>query len=112
MTFTYDLTSPTDLTRVRYQIQDTDAANPRFQDEDIEFVLSENDNNVARAVLSILRAEQVKLATLPNYQADWLKVERQYQREQLQELIDEKEALAVDSGDVTSGARVIFLDRL
>ena len=111
MTFTYDLTAPTDLTRVRFLIQDTDPANPRFQDEDLQFMLDENNGNVDQAVITVLKSEQVRLATLPNYQVDWLKVERQYQREQMKQLIDEKEAEAEAGDSASAGTGAIFLTR-
>ena len=111
MTFTYDVSAPNDITRVRFEIQDTDAANPRFQDEDIQFILNENSGSIPLAVLAILRAEQTRLATLPNYHADWLKVERQYQRDALAKLIDRKEGEVAVSSDSSSGSGIVFLSR-
>ena len=115
MTFTYAPVSPDSLTRVRYHIQDTDADNVRFQDEEIQFVLTDNNGSVADAVLSLLRAEQAKLATQPDFTADWLKVDRRYQLEALKALLARKAGELVPS--VVSGiqaekpARVIFTER-
>ena len=61
MSFTYDLTSPTDVTRVRFRLLDTDSMNPRFQDEAIQFALNEG-GTVAQAVRILLQAEQRQAA--------------------------------------------------
>ena len=104
-----------DITRVRYHIQDTDATNVRFQDEEIQFVLAENDGDVASAVLSLLNAELAKLATQPDFTADWLKVERRYQIEALKALLARKagelEPSVVSGIQAEKPARVIFTER-
>jgi hypothetical protein len=74
MTFTYNLDTPNDITRVRYHLQDTDSAVAIFSDEEISFVLGET-GSVGGAVVSLIRAAMTKLAHEPDGTADWLRVD-------------------------------------
>ena len=107
MTFTYDLAMPTDLTRVRFQIQDVDSDSPRFQDEDISFALSEG-GSVGDAVRLLLLAERRRAAMTPDFKADWLTVENWREVDSIGKLLADPTTIA----DTTTGrAKVIYLDR-
>lgn len=71
--FTYDLASPTDTTRVRFHTGDTDSAAPLFTDEEIQFVISEQ-GTWKKAVIACLENLKARLATSPEFTADWLSV--------------------------------------
>ena len=106
MTATYDITSPTDKDRVRFQIQDTDLNTPRFQDEDIEFALSEG-GDVAGAIVLLLRADRVRAAMTPDFTADWLRVESQKQVDEIGKLLADPTSVSPD----VRGVRVLYPDR-
>ena len=113
MTFTYDVSAPTDITRVRYNIADTESSSARYQDEEIAFVLSEHGGSVGATVLSLLRRELAKLASQPNFRADWLQVDLQYQQKALESLIDAKSTEYADDTDPITGQStdVVYLKR-
>jgi len=90
MTFTYDLTTPTDLTRVRYHIGDTDEVTAIFSDEEIDFVLDEESNDVGATVVSCINAVIAKLAHEPDMQADWLKIDWRRSADNWLRLLSEK----------------------
>lgn len=92
MTFTYTPSAPTDLTRVRFHIQDTLEATAIFSDEEINFVLSEEDDVVGKAVISCINAIIAKLAGEPDMQADWLKIDWRRSAESWRALLAEKKA--------------------
>ena len=94
MSFTYDLTAPTDITRVRFRLLDTDSKNPRFQDEAIQFALSEG-GTVAQAVRILLAAEQIQAAIDPK------------KRPVVQNVSD----VLGRSSDTDSGSQVVLLER-
>lgn len=52
MTFTYDDPNNSDLEAVRFRIQDIDEDRPLLTDEEIEYELSEADDDVLQAALS------------------------------------------------------------
>lgn len=80
MAFTYDLTSGfTDLTRVRFHINDVVEDEARFQDEEIVAVIEEAGSWQA-AVIDLLENLILKLST-PNFQADWLRVDNSTARD-------------------------------
>jgi hypothetical protein len=74
MTFSYDLTAGfTDLARVRQALGDTDASAPRFSDEEIAATLAEH-GGWQMAVLALIDSLLARLS-LPDFQADWLRVD-------------------------------------
>lgn len=74
MTFTYDLVTPTDVTRVRRHLGDTDQNTAIFSDEEISFILDE-EGTVAKAVIACIKTIIAKLSAEPNMKADWLQVD-------------------------------------
>ena len=89
MTFTYDLDTPTDLTRVRYAIRDTVESTSIFSDEEINFVLGE-ESSVQNAVVSLLRAKIGELSNEDDFRADWLQVDTSKRLAALKELLKQK----------------------
>ena len=77
MTFTYDLSSGsfTDLTRVRFHIDDIDSSVPKFTDEEINVVLDET-SDYKITVIWLLQTLIVRLSSDPDFQADWLKINK------------------------------------
>lgn len=74
MSFSYDLVTPTDVTRVRRHISDTEEATAIYSDEEISFILSE-EGTVAKAVIACIKQVIAKLAAEPNMKADWLQID-------------------------------------
>lgn len=75
MTFTYDTSSPTDITRVRYHLADTVEAEAIWTDEDITYAISLQDGSWQRAVVSLIEQYMTTLARTPDFNADWLSVD-------------------------------------
>ena len=92
MTFTYNLTSPTDTTRVRYHIGDVEEVAAIFSDEEISFVLDEEDDDVGKAVVSCITSIIARLNHEPDFQADWLKIDWRRSAEHWRVLLAEKKA--------------------
>lgn len=90
MTFTYDLSNPGDRERVRYHIQDTDADAVMFSDEEIDFVLSEEGQDVGRTVISLIQAAIGKLAREPDMTADWLRIDWRRSSDNWKQMLREK----------------------
>lgn len=88
--FTYDLGTPTDLTRVRFHIGDTNAESPRYSDEELTFLLSENGGDVPTTVIAAIRGLIARLAGDPNFTADWLTVDIKAAIDGLKSLLKEK----------------------
>jgi hypothetical protein len=74
MSFTYNLSTPTDVTRVRFHIGDTDATLAIFSDEEIEFVITEA-GSYQRAVIWCIQNIITKISAEPDSTADWLRVD-------------------------------------
>lgn len=75
MAFTYTpSTTPTDLTKVRYYIADTDSTTAMFQDDEINMALA-MEGSVGAACVSLLKRKITELSNNPNMQADWLRVD-------------------------------------
>lgn len=74
MTFSFDLVTPTDVTRVRRHISDTDETTVIFSDEEIQFNLDE-EGTVNKAVIALIKQIIAKLSNEPDMQADWLRVD-------------------------------------
>ena len=89
MTFTYDLGTPTDITRVRYAVRDTVEATALFSDEEIQFVLDET-GSVQSAVVSLLRSKIGELANEDDFRADWLQMDSSKRLAALKALLVEK----------------------
>lgn len=75
MTFNYDLTTPTDITRVRFHVGDTDPDAAIFSDEEITFVIAESGGEWRRAVIACLKSIIGRISAAPDFTADWLKVD-------------------------------------
>lgn len=104
MTFSYNVSTPDDITRIRYAITDTDEATAIFQDEEINFVLSE-EGSVGAAVVSLIETIIRQLAHEPDSQQDWLRVDwRRSQAEWRKILADQKRKYGI--GTITSTSTV------
>lgn len=73
MTFTYTPSSPTDLTRVRFHVGDTDSTAALFSDEEINFMISEK-GTWQKATIACLENLRAKMAGSPEFTADWLSI--------------------------------------
>ena len=64
MAFTYDLSALSDnpLYQVRFRLGDTDENNASFQDEEIEYALNCNNNDVVHACIECVEALLPRLA--------------------------------------------------
>lgn len=112
MTFTYDLVAVTDLTRVRFHTGDTDEDTAKWSDEEIQFVISEQDGNWKKAVIVLIQNLLAEMARTPNFTADWLRVDAQSARESLKALLAEKKAELGLSTNVASSVHVYRADSL
>lgn len=75
MAFTYTPgTTPSDLTKIRYYIQDTDSAAAIYSDEEINMVLA-MEGTVGKAVISLIRRIVAKISNEPDMKADWLQID-------------------------------------
>ena len=93
MTFTYTPSSPTNLTRVRYHIGDTEEVTAIFSDEEINFVLTEEaaeTSVVGATVVSCITSVIARLNHEPDMQADWLKIDWRRSAENWRVLLAEK----------------------
>lgn len=91
MTFTYNLSTPNDITRVRFHLGDTIEATAIFSDEEITFAVSEALTWQA-AVIACIRSVLARLAGEPDMQADWLRVDWRRSAENWKLLLSEKSA--------------------
>lgn len=89
MTFTYDLVTPNDITRVRFHVGDTAEEAAMFSDEEIEFVIDEEGTWQA-AVIGCLTTIIAKLSMEPDLKADWLAVSLGRSVKGFQSLLTEK----------------------
>lgn len=89
MTFTYDLSTPNDITRVRFHTGDTIEEVAISSDEQINFVISEY-GTWQKAVIACIRHAIARLATEPDMQADWLKIDWRRSADNWQTLLNEK----------------------
>jgi hypothetical protein len=88
MSFTYDPSSPDDLTRVRFHTGQTDEDESFLSDEDITFALAEK-SSVGGAVVMCLQLIMSKLSR-PDFKADWLQVSNGEARKGYQQMLVEK----------------------
>jgi len=106
MTFTYTPETPTDITRVRYHVADTDAATALWTDEEIQFVIDEA-GSYKSAVISLIGNLIARFAREPDFVADWLRVDTSKALPMLQALLKEKrQALNVSS--ITAQALPVY----
>lgn len=89
MTFTYDLGTPDDNTRVRFHLGDTVEASAMFSDEEIAFVIDE-EGTYQLAVISLIQGAMARLAQEPDMTADWLRIDWRRSAENWKRLLDEK----------------------
>lgn len=89
MTFTYTPSTPTDLTRVRFALGDTESTTAKLSDEEIDFMISEQ-GTWQRATLACIRNLMAKLAD-PNFTADWLTVDNASAFKSMQALLASKQ---------------------
>jgi hypothetical protein len=90
MSFNYDVEAPTDITRIRYQVGDTDEATAIYSDEEISFVLDEEESSVGKAVISLIQSVITRLAHEPDMTADWLRVDWRRSSDNWFKLLEEK----------------------
>lgn len=89
MTFTYTPSAtPSDTTRVRFALGDTDSTAAKFTDEEINFQISEQTTWQA-AVITLLQGLIAKMS-VPNFTADWLTVDATTARKDLMWLLQQK----------------------
>lgn len=69
MSWTYDVTTlQTSIKdQIRLYIGDTDPDNPMLQDEEIEFYISQNPDNVLKATLQCVNSVLSRLSAMPSY---------------------------------------------
>lgn len=92
MTFTYTPSAtPSDTTRVRFHLGDTEQAVAIFSDEEIAMLLAEN-TTWQSAVIGGIKAILAKIAVLPDTTADWLRVEYGRSADGWQKLLAIKQA--------------------
>lgn len=89
MTFTYELGTPTDTTRVRFHTGDTDEATALWQDDEIAFVIAE-EGTWQKAVLALIESALVRLAHEPDMTADWLRIDWRRSADNWKALLAEK----------------------
>src|SRR5258708_34918742 len=90
MTFTYDVTVPVgDITRVRFAVGDVIATGAIFTDEEITFQLSETGTWQA-TVITCIESVIARLASTPDFRADWLQVSQATALVQWQALLNTK----------------------
>ena len=73
MTFTYNLETPDDITRVRWHLSDT-VQPAMFSDEEINFAISEA-GTYQKAVIACIDNKLAEMAMEPDFKADWLSVD-------------------------------------
>jgi len=110
MTFTYTpFTS--DVSRVRFHIDDTNAAAPVFTDEIITAIITEY-GTWQKAVIACIRHIIAKLSSVPDFTADWLKVSTASAIASYRKMLDDKMSeLDVSDGSIeASGIHVYRYD--
>lgn len=108
MTFTYTPSAATDITRVRYHIGDTVAETAIFSDEEITFAISEA-GTWQGAVLDSIRSAMARLASEPDMQADWLKIDWRRSAEMWTKLLNEKAGqFGIGKARASSGGQHVY----
>jgi len=106
MTFTYNLASANNVTRVRFHIGDTVAEGAFFSDEEIEFILVE-EGSYQKAVIACIQSLIGKISAEPDFQADWLKVDRSKALAGYKLLLAEKRR-ALGVAAITSSSQPVY----
>ena len=108
MTFTYDLSTPNDITRVRFNLGDTTEATAIFSDEEITFISGEV-GTWQKAVIACIRSVIGRLAAEPDMQADWLRIDWRRSADNWKLLLSEKaQELGVGKAKASSGGNHAF----
>lgn len=89
MTFTYTPSTPSDITRVRFHIADTDATAYRYSDEEITMLISET-GTWQKTVIACIEGMIADIASNPDFKADWLQVDSSKSLAGLQALLQQK----------------------
>lgn len=90
MTFTYDLSSHTDLTRVRYHLADVTEADAIWSDEEITFAIELYNGSWQEAVIGLIEQQITSLARIPDFKADWLSINSSSSIKSWQHLLSSK----------------------
>lgn len=107
MTFSYDLVTPTDVTRVRRHISDTDETTAIFSDEEIQFNLDE-EGTVNKAVIALIKQIIAKLSNEPDMKADWLQIDWRRSSEAWFKMLSDKKREFGLGAVIDSGGRHSF----
>lgn len=89
MTFTYNLDTPDDVTRVRIHLGDTDAETALFSDAEINFAIDEESTWQA-ATLLLIENVLARFASEQDFAADWLRLDHRGNREYWEKLLATK----------------------
>jgi hypothetical protein len=90
MTFTYTpSTTPDDVTKIRFHIQDTESAYAIYSDEEIEMVLA-MEGSIGKAVVSLIQGIIQKLSLEPDMTADWLTISWRRSSDAWMKILDNK----------------------
>ena len=106
MTFTYDLATPTDITRVRFHIGDVIESGAIFQDEELQFVIDEA-GDYQQAVIDIINSLIARLSAEPDFKADWLQVDSSRSLDGYKALLAEKRR-AFGISAVSSSGKAVY----
>lgn len=106
MTFTYNVASPTDVTRVRFHTGDTVEDSAKWSDEEITFVITES-GSWQRAVIQLLQGLVAEMARTPNFRADWLSVDAAQALPALKELLAQKRR-ELDVASITATSQAVY----
>lgn len=105
MSFTYDLGSPNNITRVRFHLGDKVEDTAIFSDEEIAFAIDEAGSWQA-AVIACIRSVIGMLAAEPDMQADWLRIDWRRSVENWRQLLNEKtQQFGLGKARASSGGR-------
>ena len=89
MTFTYSPSAtPTELTLIRFHINDVVSASAKFSDEEIDMINGQEDS-WQEAVITLLTSLIMRMA-VPDFKADWLQVSLTEARKTIMQLLIQK----------------------
>jgi hypothetical protein len=109
MTFTYNLNDGfSNLERVRFHIGDMDSTTARFQDEEINAIITE-EGSWEKAVIACLKNLIARLS-VPDFRADWLEVKPSTARAAYEALLKQKQKDFGLSNVVMEGVHVYRAD--
>ncbi len=107
MTFTYDLVTVTDITRLRFHTGDTLEEAAMWSDEELQFVLNE-EGTVGKAVVALIMSALLRLAHEPDMTADWLRVDWRRAADNWKALLAEKRREFGLGATVSSGGQHVW----